>query len=433
MKRKMLLITLAIPAILSQNLQAQTSASRLTAKSDWVNNGVTFSPVDSTGYNFSGGRGGDLTHTLKYDNATTWNWVDTSTGYENFLNYIQEFDGNSNITSITYQYWSGTSWVLSTKTLYTYNSGNQLATMTQQTWGGTAFVPVSQDAYSYNAAGKLYLDVYGTWDALTSVFDQASQKTYIYNPSNTNIINETDENIAGTPAYTYKYDYTYTSTNKMQNATKSMWNGTGWVAVSMTTNSYDGFDNLTNWLFQLWDIPSGTFINDSLHIYSYASGGTMPQTDILQTWDNTGSGVWNNVMQFANTYNGANQLTSSVGTAWNVVGVFEHANGDPMAMYYYSTYVPGVSVKNVTSIGGDANIYPVPAQNMLHVDLSWNQPQTATIAIYNMQGSIVRQWDAPATTQYNSAVSLDNLAEGSYFIKINGAEGQVVKQFVIAH
>src|ERR1700722_11722379 len=103
MKRKMLLLTLAIPAILSQNLQAQNS-SRLIAKSDWVNNGIIFTPLDSSSYSYSGGRGGDLTHKLKYDNATTWSYVDTSTGYENAQNYIQEFDAFNNITSITYQY-----------------------------------------------------------------------------------------------------------------------------------------------------------------------------------------------------------------------------------------------------------------------------------------------------------------------------------------
>ncbi len=431
MKRKMLLLTLAIPAILSQDLQAQTS-SRLIAKSDWVNNGVIFTPVDSSGYNYSGGRGGDLMHIMKYDNSTTWKFVDSSTGYENYLNYIQEFDANNNIISITYQYWSGSTWILSSKNLYTYNANNQVTTLTMQTWNGTSFSPVAQDVYSYNAAGKLYKDEYNTWNGLTSVFDANSQKTYIYDATNTNIINETDLNVAGTPAYTDKYDYTYTATNKVLNTLHSTWNGSAWVAVSMNTNSYDGSDNMTNKLYQHWDVLSGTFINDSLHIYTYA-GNTMPQIDVLQTWNDT-SNTWDNVMQFVNTYNSSNQLTSHTGTAWNVVGVFEHASGDPMASYYYGTYDPSVAaVKSIANAGGDANIYPVPAQNMLHIDLNWTKAQTATIAIYNVQGSIVRQWDAPEATQYNSAVSLNNLAEGTYFVKITGAQqGQIVKQLVIA-
>lgn len=432
MKRKMLLFALVLPAILSQNIQAQTS-SRLTAQSDWVNNGIIFTPVDSSYFNYSSGRGGDLTHTLKYDNATKWVYVDSSTGYENFNNYIQTFDANNNITSITYQYWDGSEWVLSTKTLYTYNSSNQVTTMTMQTWGGSSFVPVSQDAYSYNAAGKMYLDIYGVWDALTLIFDMTSQKTYIYDPTNTYVVNETDETyVSGSPVYTNKYDYNYTS-GQLINVITSTWNGSAWIGNNMITYSYDGSGNILNRLYQLWDALAGTFDNDSLNIYSYA-GGTMPQTNIVQTWNDSGSGSWNNIMEYVYSYNGSNQLTQAVGTAWNVVGIFEHASGDPMSSYYYSSYTSGVSsVKNISNNGGTANIYPVPTQNMLHIDLTWNVAQTATITIYDMQGSVVRQWDAPSGTQYNSAIPVNGFADGNYFVQVNGEQGQIVKQFVVTH
>ena len=82
---------------------------------------------------------------------------------------------------------------------------------------------------------------------------------------------------------------------------------------------------------------------------------------------------------------------------------------------------------------GDANIYPVPAQNTLHVDLSWSQAQSSAISIIDAKGSVVNQWTSPVTAQYSSAVSLTNLADGLYFVKINGTQGEIVKQFVIAH
>ena len=156
--------------------------------------------------------------------------------------------------------------------------------------------------------------------------------------------------------------------------------------------------------------------------------------DLSQNWDTAGGGQWDNIMQFTNTYNGYNQLTSKIGESWNIVGTFEFALGDPMSNYYYETYTPSnVSVKNVAGNTSEVNIYPVPAQNMLHVDLNWNEAQAATITIYDVQGRIMRQWDAPNGTQYYSAVSVDNLATGTYFVKINGTQVQIVKQFVIAH
>ncbi len=92
-------------------------------------------------------------------------------------------------------------------------------------------------------------------------------------------------------------------------------------------------------------------------------------------------------------------MTNFIGIAWNVVGLFEHASGDPMANYYYATYdTTAEAVKNVSNIGGDANIYPVPAQNMLHVDLNWDvlQKLLQYPFITHMGSKIVRQWNTPA-------------------------------------
>src|SRR5579872_3185813 len=114
MKRKILLLTLAIPVILCQNAMAQT-ASRLTGEAHWSNNGVNFTPNDSSSFNYSGMRGGDLGHTLKYDNSYTWVY---DTAYHNEYYYIQSFDANSNITSTIVEFWNGTAWQNLSNTLY---------------------------------------------------------------------------------------------------------------------------------------------------------------------------------------------------------------------------------------------------------------------------------------------------------------------------
>ncbi len=435
MNKMKLLFTLAIPVILSQNVQAQTS-SRLTAESHWSNNGATFVPVDSSDFVYTSDmRGGDLKNTLKYDNSTTWVYVNDS-AYQNSQYVSQEFDSaTNNLTSMTMQYWNDTIWVLSTRTLYTYNSANMVTSKIQQTWNHTMWVPTSEDIYTYDAgSGLMILDQYETWNSLTSAFDPMSQKVYSYDVVSHKLLSEVDQNTAGgVLSYTGEFTYTYSSRWQLLTTTFSTWSS-GWVNNNMTTNAYDTSGDMITALYQTWDPIGMAWMNVTYDIYSNFTATHKAQSQIHQTWVSTGAGMWVNNMQDTYTYNTFDQMTSSVGESWNIVGVFEFAAGDPAAMYYYNTYTHVTAVKNVTNTNGDANVYPVPASNMLHIDLKWNAAQTATIAIYDMAGRMVTpQISTPASVEYHTAMSVNNLANGMYVVRINGAEGQVVKQIVIAN
>ncbi len=427
MKRKLLLFTLALPFMLQQGAHAQSS--RLIGQADWQNIDHVFTPVDSTAYVYSGGRGGDLTHQLKYDNSTLWNFFDSA--YVNTNYRIETFDANNNVTSLIVEYWTGTAWQLSTNTLYTYNSSNQVTSTIVQSWGGSAWQPVSRDLYSYNTAGKLYLDQYQTWNG--TAFVNSTQKTYYYDGSN-NKINETDQAyVSGSPVYTNQWTYSYSTTNQLLSTTYYSWSGSAWAPVSMISNTYNSAGEMTYTLNSYYNTATSSFVNSTLHTYTGFTSGLMPTMDAYQTWD-TATGVWNNVMQYTYSYNTANQKLSSVGESWNIVGLYEFANGDPMARYYYESYTPASTFVNNTLLNADdANIYPVPAQNMLHLDVKWAVAQTADITIYDAMGKVVRQWNAPSVTEYNSAVSVNGLADGTYFVKIAGEKNQIVKQLVIAH
>jgi Secretion system C-terminal sorting domain len=434
MKRTMLLFTIAFPFMLNQPATAQTS-SRLVGEAHWTNNGAMFTPVDSTGFNYSGGRGGDLTHSMNYDNSTAWTYNNTDSAYDNSWYYIQTFDANNNLLTMTSEYWNGSAWVLNTKNLYTYNSSNQRTTLIQQTWGGSSWTPVSQDVYTYNPGGQLYVDIYETWDGLSATFVPSTQKTYYYDASG-NRINETDQVfISGTPQYTNEWVSTYSSSNQMLTSTYNTWSGSSWTPVNMTTDTYDSTGDMISSLYQTYDGTSSTWVNSTLDLYSSFNSAHMAVTDVAQTWDD-GTSAWDNSMQYTNTYNSYNQLTSRTGESWNVVGLFEFASGDPRANYYYETYTPGTGTTAapvVVANDNDANIFPVPAQNMLYVNVKWADAQSANITVVDMTGRIVRQWDAPSGTEYRGAVSVNGLADGTYFIKIAGTSSQIVKQFVVAH
>jgi hypothetical protein len=439
MKRKLLFITLALPVMLFQSAQAQI-ASRLIGSAHWTSNGATFSPSDSATYSYSNARGGsmdlDPTHVDAVSNNMNMMSFDSSFTYtgdslDKSTYTVQTFDANNNVTKMTTNVWdtATSTWVHSTSHLYTYNSSNMVTSDILQVWNDSVWVPSSQHAYSYNAAGMLFIDQYSTW-YVDSTFHPASQKTYYYDGS-MNQTFETDQAwVSGSPVYTNQWARTYSSTNQLLTTTHNTWSGTSWDPASRYTHVYDTVGNPLTLMFEPYNSTSHIFEHGTLNVYSNYTSAHLPQTVIHKTW-NTGTSTWDNNSQYTYLYNTFNQVTNVIGESWNIVGMYEFANGDPMYHYYYQTYSP-LSVKTVSS-NDNVKIYPVPANNMMHVDLNWATAQSATISLIDVTGNVVRQWNTPTSTQYSSAVSVNGLATGMYIVKIAGEKDQVVKQIVVAH
>ncbi len=431
MKRLKLLFTLAIPVLLMQNAQAQTS-SRLTAKAGWYNNGAIFLLNDSTSYAYTNPRGGDLMHTLKYNTATSWKVLAGDTTYTSDSTVYQQFDASNNIISQTRTFWNGTAWENATKTLHFYDGSNNVDTSVAQIWGGTNWVNVSRNVYSYTLGNRLYSDQYQTWNSATSTFSPSAQKTYFYSVGGNLIqeIGQTYSSVTSTYSYSYKFDYTYTTGNQLASTTYSVWSGAAWVPSYMYNYTYDASNNRTTTLYQTYNTVSAAWDNVTLNNYS-SFVSSNPQMEIDQVWDTTGGGFWKNNVQQTYAYNSFNQLTNTVAESWNVAGFWEHANGDRAANYYYETYT-STAVNNVTA-NGEVNIFPNPAQNVVNFKLNWNEAQAFTVSIFDMNGSVVRQWSVPSTASYTASIPVQNFATGNYVVKINGTNGQIVKQIVVAH
>jgi hypothetical protein len=431
MNRMNLLITLAIPVLLCQNAQAQTS--RLTGASNWLHDGAEFKLHDSTAYNYlSAARGGDLTKLLKYDEAINWSYVMGDTANNNTRS-VQTFDGSNNLSTTITQNWDGFftfAWVSQFKYVYFYNTSNQKTSMVTQHWDGTsAWITDSRNVYSYNAANQLYLDQYQLWDGV-STYNPSSQKTYYFDASG-NLINESDVLfVAGTPNFTSDTDYTYNTGNKLLTKTGNTWSGSAWVNSVRWTNFYDSSTgNNTNRLYETYDGTS--FVNDMQKVFSNFTSSHMAQTEIDQVWNSTGSGSWMDMYKYAYTYNSNNQLTSSTQQSNDISIGWTNNAGDMKSVYTYGSFVNAVA--NVSNAGGDAAIYPIPAQGTLNVDLNWNTAQAATVVICDVQGKVYDQWSTASATQNHHSINISNYADGIYFVKVIGAQGQIVKQIVVAH
>jgi hypothetical protein len=427
MNKMKLLLTLALPVFIGQELHAQST--RLTAQATWMHNGAEFKRNDSTAYSYlSTSRGGDLNSLLKFDESLNWSFV-AGDSLNNNARELQEFDASNNLTTKITQTWNSVAgtWDNQFKYIYTYNSANKVTSMVTQHWDGTsAWVTDSKNVYSYNAANQLSTDLFQAWDGAAYV--SASQVTYYYDASG-NKINETSVNfVSSSPVFNTKVDYTYNSANKLLTATNATWDGASWDNIDMQAHTYDTANRKTSSLHQNWN---GTaFVNDMIRLYSDFTPAGSAQTEILQTWDTAGTGSWVDMNKFTHSYNSSNQLTSSVRQSMDISIGWTYAMGDTRNNYYYGTFV---TVKNVSNAGGDANFYPVPAQSVLNVELNWNKAQSATLTINDMTGRAITTVALPTTAKHQVAVPVNNLANGMYTVVINGAEGQIVKQIVVAH
>ncbi len=432
MKRMKLLFTLALPVLLLQNAQAQ-SGSRLMSQSHWSNNSTFFVPVDSTDYTYGSNlRGGDLMHQLKYDVSNTWLATDSASSKKS----LQDFNSDNSVKStsnLSTNILGG--WDNVNRYNYFYNTNGTVNNMVYQIGSGSSWVNYSKNMYTYSG-GHLISDQYYLWTGV-DFSNFVSQKTYQYDAGTGMIILETDANSSASGlTYTQQYAYSYDSVNRLTSTQYNTWNGSAFKANSLYTYAYDAVGNRTTSTYQVWDATNGVWVNTTLKIYSSFTAAHNPMNEIDQKWDTTGSGHWYNWMNVDYSYNGNEQLTSMTGISWNSTGgtsgFWQHVNGDPMAMYHYGPYF-GASVGTINNEAGVVNIFPVPVQNTVSIDLKWNEAQSFTVSILDMSGRLMNTFSVPSTAKFTTTIPTDSYPSGNYIVKVAGAKGQITKEIVVAH
>ncbi len=428
MKRMKLLFTLALPVLLLQNAQAQTG-SRLISQSHWSNNSTFFVPVDSTAYRYDDmARGGDLTHQLKYDESNTWLVTDSVASKKS----VQEFYSNNavkNTSNLSMNSIGG--WDNVNRFNYFYNGDGTTSNMVYQTGSGSVWNNYSKNVYGYSG-GHLITDKYYMWTGVDfSTF--VSQKVYQYDGGTGMMTLETDANNGSAGlTYTQQYAYDYDTANRLATSTYTVWNGSSFVNSSRYSYAYDAAGNRITSTYQVYNSSTGAWDNTTLKTYSGFTAGHNPTNEIDQKWDTTGGGFWYNWMQYDYTYNTHEQLTSLMGISWNTAGFWQHVNGDPMAMYRYGSSF-GTAVSTISRENGVVNIFPVPVQNTVSIDLKWNEAQAFTVSIFDITGKVVNSWSVPSTAAYTTSFATDNYPAGNYIVKVAGSKGQITKEIVVAH
>jgi hypothetical protein len=88
-----------------------------------------------------------------------------------------------------------------------------------------------------------------------------------------------------------------------------------------------------------------------------------------------------------------------------------------------------------TSINGDAtwfNVFPIPAQDIVHINFNVNESLQLSLEIVNLLGAVVYSESLTASNGLNErTISIDGLTEGFYFMQLTGDNISARKQIVV--
>jgi len=445
------------------NKAAKTTATASRLIGEWVasNDGTSYVPLDSVILSYSGTRGGDLYNPpLKYDNAnaysynattSTWgnasylvhtfdannnmlteigqNWLTVSSSWRNSYKTTNTFDANNDTLTSADQSWDTTTsvWVNQSNSIYTWDGSGNMLTNIEQQWSSGAWVNYFKEIYTYDASNNRLTRLQQTWNTGTSSWDNYSQYLNTYTSANKIATQVSQTWSSSAWENQYKLTYTYDASNNLLTTLGQNWDlgTTSWDNSSLETATFDGsHDQLTD-LRQNWDVPSSSWINSSMTTNT-GFAATYPLQIVQQSWSGT---AFVNTKEITYTYNTHGQPTAAIETTWNSGGFWQPVLNDESVRLYYADYT--TSVSNISNNNCTSSVYPVPAKDMLHVSITWNEPQAFSIEIMDMSGRTVSQWNMSATKTYNGNITISNLPAGNYIMKMTGTNAQSVQQIVV--
>lgn len=389
---------------------AKTTAdqARVIAGAYLEYDGTGYAVVDSSVVKYSNGRGSTYNQnnlTANFDSVFTYK--NTGSTFAIDSRSWQTFDSHNNVLSSTQQNW--TSWISNWRNSYndlsTYDAANNLLTYTNQEWDTTtsAWVSYFRETNTYTTANKKATTLSEMWNSSSSAWENSYRTSNAYDASN----------------------FLISSASEMWNASTATWDST-----NKSVYTTDASGNILTETTQYWNSTSGSWENVNKNIYSSYTGSSAGSI-VSQGW-NPSTSAFVNSHRDNYVFNSYNQPTFTYDETWNVTsGNWERtASNNYGERFYYQVYGTAAT-PNIVSNSGKATIYPVPAKDVISVNVTWNEPQAFTIVISDMAGRVISTSSITECGSYTGTIPVNDLASGNYLIKMEGANGRLVQRFVI--
>lgn len=434
--------------------QAKTTAlaSRLVAVASltYLPDSADFVIMDTAHVTYSGERGGDLNSMyLKFDDGISWS--DTGTGLQPSEQYHQTFDVNDNILTSLSESWNGSAWVNNWGTLFTYDGNNNTTTEIEIEWNGSNWDSSYKYSYSYDVNNRLIAEIGQAWNGSNwendysfnitfdlngnpivttlsewngTIWDSSSKNISTYNGNNLITLLRHQEWNGTAWEDNMQVATTYDMNNIVLTVTQQSWNGTAWVNTNMQTNTITNND-IVNEIYQMWQ--NNGWVNMFNVVKTYDGNDNL----ITETNQIYSVNAFENFSRITRAYNSFNQVTSEKDDSW-VNNTWAPEDGDFWGRYYYEDYNT-TGINNIAT-AGNFNVYPVPANNHIKVDMAWEEAQPFTVSILDMQGRLIRNFSEKAMKNYSKSIDVSQLPAGNYLIKLTTTTGKAAyQQFTVMH
>lgn len=326
------------------------------------------------------------------------------------------YDGNGNLLTELYQYWSSitNTWINSSKYTHTYDPGNNELTYYSQIWNTSTstWKDSYKSIYTYsgnNMTSEILQGFNSTINALenewkyTNTYDifnkLISGFSFVWNPLTSAWDN--DE----------KYSASY-SGNNMTLVTALTWNSTSnsWVNGYKYTYTYDANNNQTSELDESYDYNTNTWITDHNYIMTYDNNNNQ-LSYLSQVWDQANSILKNN-NRTTNTYDANNNELTDLYESWQS----NAWKKDQLTSSYYNCTTVGL--KELQKSNSNVLIYPNPALSELFIKTNL---EYAAIHILNSNGR-----EVGFSKENEKSIFVLNLAPGIYFVQVFDKSGKIL-------
>lgn len=403
-------------------LHAQQS-SRIIAQSLYSVQSGTNKFSDSADFTYSFGRGGHPDTTILYDKQTTY----TSTAGNPIINnyqYTMTYDHKGRIIEYTLSAWNAqtNSWRNMTLVHYTFSATGTQLTDTFWSWDAVSskWNITTANYYETNTAGKVTTHHMLTRNTTSQKFDTIGRYTTKYNAAGDIEEEITMSPVNGALEKYYKYNYSYNSANVRTDLITYRWNNSDnkWEEFAKNVNTVTG-TRITQSAGFNWNTGTSQWDNTFRSTLTYDGSGRNTKMTSETYIKNTST--WVNSAEYVYTYNTFSQKSKMDISMWdasNKKWVYS-----AIRTYYYETYNPS-TVSNINTQSTQLKLWPVPGNNVLNMDITWDNAQRYTAIITDMTGRVYNQWNK-AVSNTTEQVDIATLPAGNYNILLRGDNGSM--------
>lgn len=390
--------------------------------------------------NFSGNRGSTLAHP-KQVGFTHYDWFSDASAADTTWAIKIDGSGNKDSSMKVWRYnsvdnpieWKKYKWNYATslwtpyaieKDSFVYSSSNQLIGSYFFEYDTTArvFVSAGTFLYTYNTAGKLISNeiVRGTKIEYTwSGNDMTSELYYGWEPSTMSwrLQGQRVTTYAGSKAVVQKAN--------------------GWYYLNGVPVSYDqSYDSniysgnvLTNKYTLMAGYYTSMYPFNFRKSYQYDVKGNIREV-IHEGVDSFG--VWQFGSKAEFTINSDNNpVLIKIYIYDKAAGVWrpEWRGNITTVRYHYASFPTAVAATRTET---EISIYPSPAQHIINLKTVFRKDTKCTMAIFDMQGSLLRQWvENIAAGSTVTTIPVSSLPQGNYLLRLRTPEETCIKNFGI--